>query len=88
MRLITIVNRYGNLTAVEGKVKGARVMWRVPDQLEVYCSGAMKKIVFEQAGNLALNIALDMHIPAVQLRRVAEASHERSVERKYSRRMF
>lgn len=70
MRLITIVNRYGVITAHEGLLKGAKEEWVAPG-LKVFKKGHYGRKDYESACNLALNIAIDMHIPAISLRKVS-----------------
>jgi len=68
MRQVTIEVKYEVMRSHEGKLPSARLMWVAPG-LEVYCKGALPGIKYEQAANLAMNIAEDMHIPASSLRR-------------------
>ena len=71
MRLITIVNRYGCLSVVEGQEDASRLEWRDNTRaLEVYIKGAFTPLEYAQAANLALNVCIDMHIPAIALKRV------------------
>ena len=71
MRLITIINRYGCLSVAEGQEDASRLEWRDNTRaLEVYIKGAFTPTEYAQAANLALNVCIGMHIPAVALKRV------------------
>lgn len=66
--MITIISKYGSLTVKEGREPGYRLVWRAPG-LDVYVKGAISEgNLFESAANLALNVCIDRHIPAISLR--------------------
>lgn len=88
MRLITMVNKWGNITVKEEKIDGARREWVVRDQLEIYLVGSFDKIEYDAACNLACNIAQEMHIPLTQLVKVASFSTRSNKRDTQSRRMF
>jgi hypothetical protein len=88
MRLITIEVFYETMRVKESKLTGSRIMWVAPG-LEVYVKGSLPGIKYEQAANLAMNVAEGMHIPASSLRRVGGTPYKlsRGSDTK-SKRMF
>ncbi len=70
------------MEAHEGMLKGSRREWTVTDELEVYVKGEMNGIKWDQAGNLALSICDEMHIPLISLKRVwrAGSQHPRKID--------
>lgn len=67
--IFTIDARYYNLHVKEGKLKGARMEWRAAG-IVFYLRGSFKGGLYDQAANLAMNMCVDRHIPAISLRRV------------------
>lgn len=89
MRLITIEVTYEGLRVTEGKDNGARREWTATSALDVWLKGAFSKTEYEQACNLAMQVALEMHIPLIAFRRVQKASDKmRRVVDKSQKRMF
>lgn len=76
MAHITIEVKYETMTVREGKLKGARLVWRAPG-LDVYVKGSLDgKLFFEQASNLALQACAARHIPLISLRYQKGTRHE------------
>lgn len=64
----TIEIKHYNLIVHPRKIKGARIEWNAPG-IEFYLKGSFKGGAYEQAANLALNMCIDRHIPAIALKR-------------------
>lgn len=60
-------SRY-NLKVEPGKLKGARIEWRAAG-IVFYLRGSFKGGLYETAANIAMNMCLDRHIPAISLKR-------------------
>ena len=73
MRLITIDVKDESMVVVEGVLKGSRREWTVTGQLDIFVKGKINGVKWDQAGNLALNVCCEMHIPAISLKRVWRA---------------
>jgi len=65
----TIVIKYEMMVMIDGAKKGSRLMFRGPG-INVYVMGPLEGKAFEQAANLAMNKAQDMHIPVRSLKTV------------------
>ena len=74
MRLITIEIEYEKITVKEGRLDGARREWTVTGQMDIFIKGAFDKLAYDQAANLACNVAQGMNIPLTMLRRVWSAN--------------
>lgn len=81
MRLITIDKTYEGLRVSEGASDGSRIEWTATGALSIHLKGAFAPMEYEQAANLALNIALGMNIPAISFRRVMKPSAKKNVKR-------
>ena len=68
MEIFTIEAKNYNLIVVKGKSKRARLEWGASG-IQFYLKGEFKGGLYECAANLALNMCIDRHIPAVMLRR-------------------
>lgn len=66
--VFTIEIKHYNLIVHTRKIKGSRLEWSAPG-IEFYIKGSFKGGAYEQAANLALNMCIDRHIPAIALRR-------------------
>lgn len=89
MRLITIENKYGKLTAHEERRAGSRREFVVTGELEISLIGSFSQTEYECAANLAMNIAEGMNIRPSQVARVSRELAKRYVKRhKNSRTMF
>lgn len=74
MRLITIENKWGNITVHEGRLDGSRREWTVTGQMDIFIKGTFDKVEYDSAANLACNVAQGMNIPLTMLRRVWSAN--------------
>ncbi len=68
---ITIVSKYDTLVVLPGKAKRARLEWRASG-LEIWVKGPLGGTLYETAANLAMNAAINRHIPAISLRKVSK----------------
>jgi len=89
MRLITIYQEHEVVQTQEGKIQGARLEYKVRDQLEIYLSGSFDERGRELCNILACVICQDMNIPLTMLVTVNKPSKGSVVKRHpNSRRLF
>lgn len=87
MIVITIENHYGNMFVHRAKAPDSRVEWVAGNQFEIRLKGAFKPLEYDAARNLALQVIIDAHLPAIALKRVMKA--QRPNNRKTdTKRMF
>jgi len=72
MTIITIENKWGNMVAHTGRMKDSRKEWVAANQFEIYIKGAFKPLEYDQARNLALQVIIGAHLPAIALKRVSK----------------
>ena len=86
MRLITIEKDHDAITAFDGADRRLRKEFVVTGQVEFYLKGSFDERDYEMARMLALNVCAEMHIPAIQLRRVMPVAAKRGPKRDASQK--
>jgi hypothetical protein len=67
--MITIVVKYGSVTVVEGRLPKSRLIFTAAG-LAVYQLGSSSEIHEDCIPNVAMNAALERHIPLISMKRV------------------
>lgn len=83
---VVITSKYGVLTVGYETLKSQRLVWTCAD-LDVYVVGPLTGVIFEQAGNLALQECCNRNIPARWLKCVARRGRKNDLDTK-TRRMW
>lgn len=88
MTIITIENFYGNMRVHREKLSESRVEWVAANQFEIRLKGAFKPLEYDAARNLALQVIIDAHLPAIALKRVMRAQRPNNRKSTETKRMF
>lgn len=88
MTHITIENRYGNMIAHTEVLEGSRLEWRAANQFEIRIKGKFSPLEYDQARNLALQIIIGAHLPAIALKRVMRAQRPNNRASSETKKMF
>lgn len=88
MTIITIENKYSMIVVHREKIDGSRLEWRAAQQFEVYIKGAFSPLEYDCARNLALQVIIDAHLPAIALKRVMRGQRPTKTMSTETKRMF
>lgn len=88
MTIITIENFYGNMRVHDSALPDSRLEWRAANQFEIRIKGAFKPLEYDAARNLALQVIIGVHLPAIALKRVHKAKRPTNRQSTETKRMF